>query len=86
MGQGLVVPVHPDVSEGDEVCVVVRPESVRLSCADDGGDGSGRAGGGGVGAGELTGRRGTVLTSSRSSSRTILTRMKAPCKDRKAHV
>ena len=63
LGQDLVVPVHPDVSEGDEVCVVVRPESVRLSRADDGGDGSGRAGGGGVGAGELTGRRGTVLTS-----------------------
>ena len=30
LGQNLVVPVHPDVSEGDEVCVVVRPESVRL--------------------------------------------------------
>ena len=56
LGQHLEVPVHPDIREGDELSVVVRPESVRLTRAEAGDDAGGRSG-------ELAGKRGTVLTS-----------------------
>ena len=56
LGQHLEVPAHPDIREGDELSVVVRPESVRLTRAEAGDDAGGRSG-------ELAGKRGTVLTS-----------------------
>ena len=56
LGQHLEVPAHPDIREGDELSVVVRPESVRLTRAEAGDDAGGRRG-------EVAGKRGTVLTS-----------------------